>query len=108
MNRLVQGDVGSGKTVVAAGLCALAAQNGWQAAFMAPTEILAAQHAETLAPMLDKLGISCTLLTGSMTAAQKRAALAAIETGAAQVVVGTHALIQQGCAVPPAGCRYRG
>ena len=77
-------------------LCALAAQNGWQAAFMAPTEILAAQHAETLAPMLDKLGISCTLLTGSMTAAQKRAALAAIETGAAQVVVGTHALIQQG------------
>ena len=63
---------------------------------MAPTEILAAQHAETLAPMLDKLGISCTLLTGSMTAAQKRAALAAIETGAAQVVVGTHALIQQG------------
>ena len=96
MNRLVQGDVGSGKTVVAAGLCALAAQNSWQAAFMAPTEILAAQHAETLAPMLDKLGISCTLLTGSMTAAQKRAALAAIETGAAQVVVGTHALIQQG------------
>ena len=96
MSRLVQGDVGSGKTVVAAALCALAAQNGWQAAFMAPTEILAAQHAETLAPMLDKLGISCTLLTGSMTAAQKRAALAAIETGAAQVVVGTHALIQQG------------
>ena len=94
-NRLVQGDVGSGKTVVAAALCALAAQNGWQAAFMAPTEILAAQHAETLAPMLEKLGISCTLLTGSMTASQKRAALAAIETGAAQVVVGTHALIQQ-------------
>lgn len=96
MNRLVQGDVGSGKTVVAAALCALAAQNGWQAAFMAPTEILAAQHAETLAPMLEKLGIACTLLTGSMTAAQKRAALAAIETGVAQVVVGTHALIQQG------------
>ena len=95
MNRLVQGDVGSGKTVVAAALCALAAQNGWQAAFMAPTEILAAQHAETLSPMLGKLGLTCTLLTGSMTAAQKRAALAAIESGAASVVVGTHALIQQ-------------
>lgn len=95
MNRLVQGDVGSGKTVVAAALCALAAQNGWQAAFMAPTEILAAQHAQTLAPMLEKMGIVCTLLTGSMSAAQKRAALAAIETGAAQIVVGTHALIQQ-------------
>ena len=95
MNRLVQGDVGSGKTVVAAALCALAAQNGWQAAFMAPTEILAAQHAETLSPMLGKLGLTCTLLTGSMTAAQKRAALAAIESGAANVVVGTHALIQQ-------------
>ena len=86
MNRLVQGDVGSGKTVVAAALCALAAQNGWQAAFMAPTEILAAQHAETLSPMLSKLGLTCTLLTGSMTAAQKRAALAAIESGAANVV----------------------
>lgn len=95
MNRLVQGDVGSGKTVVAAALCVLAAQNGWQAAFMAPTEILAAQHAETLSPMLGKLGLTCTLLTGSMTAAQKRAALAAIESGAANVVVGTHALIQQ-------------
>ena len=94
MNRLVQGDVGSGKTVVAAALCALAAQNGYQAAFMAPTEILAAQHAETLAPLLEKLGITCTLLTGSMGAAQKRAALAAIESGQAQVVVGTHALIQ--------------
>ena len=95
MNRLVQGDVGSGKTIVAAALCALAAKSGFQAAFMAPTEILAAQHAETLAPLLEKLGITCTLLTGSMNAAQKRAALAAIESGAAQVVIGTHALIQQ-------------
>lgn len=95
MNRLVQGDVGSGKTVVAAALCVLAAQNGCQAAFMAPTEILAAQHAKTLAPLLETLGISVTLLTGSMTAAQKRTALAAIESGRAQVVVGTHALIQQ-------------
>ncbi len=96
MNRLIQGDVGSGKTVVAAGACVLAAQNGWQAAFMAPTEILAAQHAKTLTPMLRKIGVSCTLLTGSMGAAQKREALAKIESGEAQVVVGTHALIQKG------------
>lgn len=96
MNRLVQGDVGSGKTIVAAALCALAAKNGCQAAFMAPTEILAAQHAETLAPLLERLCISCTLLTGSMSAPQKRAALAAIKSGSAQVVIGTHALIQQG------------
>lgn len=98
MNRLVQGDVGAGKTVVAAALCVLAAQNGWQSAFMAPTEILAAQHAETLTPLLGQLGITVTLLTGSMSAAQKRTALAAIECGAAQVVVGTHALIQQSVA----------
>ncbi|WP_283673840.1 ATP-dependent DNA helicase RecG [Butyricicoccus sp. Marseille-Q5471] len=95
MNRLVQGDVGSGKTIVAAALCVLAAQNGYQAAFMAPTEILAAQHAKSLTPILEKLGITLTLLTGSMTAAQKRKTLARIESGAAQVVVGTHALIQQ-------------
>ena len=130
MNRLVQGDVGSGKTVVAAGLCALAAQNGWQAAFMAPTEILAAQHAETLAPMLHKLGISCTLLTGSMTAAQKRAAPQAghlvhaahwlDDCRAETCGTGRHRdrcgaggcghtrAHSAGCAVPPAGCRYRG
>lgn len=95
MNRLVQGDVGSGKTIVAAALCVLAAQNGWQAALMAPTEILAAQHAKTLAPILEKLGISCTLLTGSLSAPEKRAALAAIQSGAAQVVIGTHTLIQK-------------
>jgi len=95
MNRLVQGDVGSGKTVVAAAACVLAAANGFQAAFMAPTEILAVQHAKTLAPMLEKIGITCTLLTGSMGARQKRETLAAIQSGEAQVVVGTHALIQK-------------
>ena len=95
MNRLLQGDVGSGKTLVAAALCALAAANGYQAAFMAPTEILAAQHAETLVKMLAPLHITVTLLTGSMGAAQKRQALSRIESGQAQVVIGTHALIQQ-------------
>ena len=96
MNRLVQGDVGSGKTVVAAALCVLAAQNGYQAAFMAPTEILAVQHAKTILPLLEKLGIKGTLLISSLPAAQKREALADIEQGKAQVVIGTHALIQKG------------
>lgn len=98
MNRLIQGDVGSGKTMVAAALCLLAATNGYQSAFMAPTEILAAQHAETLAPLMAQLGVSVTLLTGSMNAAQKRIALEQIRTGEAQVVIGTHALIQEGVA----------
>lgn len=96
MNRLVQGDVGSGKTVIAAALCVLAAQNGYQAAFMAPTEILAMQHAETLAPLFQKAGIHTVVLTGSMKAAAKRQALAQIESGTAQVIIGTHALIQKG------------
>lgn len=96
MNRLVQGDVGSGKTVVAAALCVLAAQNGYQAALMAPTEILAAQHFETLSPLLVRLGFGCVLLTGSMGASARREAFARIESGEAQVVIGTHALIQKG------------
>lgn len=95
MNRLVQGDVGSGKTVVAAALCALAAQNGYQSALMAPTEILAAQHYETLSPLLAKLGAQCVLLTGSMGARDKRDALAALADGRAAVAIGTHALIQK-------------
>lgn len=96
MNRLVQGDVGSGKTVVAAALCVLAAQNGYQAALMAPTEILAAQHMDILAPLLQKLELRCVLLTGSMRVPARREALAQIKSGAAQVVIGTHALIQKG------------
>ena len=74
MNRLVQGDVGSGKTMVAAAACFCAVQNGRQAAFMAPTEILAEQHARTLTQLLGPLGVRVLLLTGSRTAAQKRAA----------------------------------
>lgn len=95
MNRLIQGDVGSGKTVVAAALCVLAAQNGYQAALMVPTEILAAQHYATLSPLLDKLGYRAVLLTGSMGAAVRREALRCIACGEAAVVVGTHALIQK-------------
>ena len=92
MNRLVQGDVGSGKTMVAAAACFCAIQNGHQAAFMAPTEILAEQHAQSLSRLFSPLGIHVTLLTGSMTAAQKRAAKSAITSGAAQLIIGTHAL----------------
>lgn len=95
MNRLLQGDVGSGKTMVAAALCILTAKNGYQAALMAPTEILAAQHAEKLASIFERLDIPCTLLTGSMSAKQKKTALEAIASGTAKVVIGTHALIQK-------------
>lgn len=95
MNRLVQGDVGSGKTVLAALLCYLAAQNGYQSAIMAPTEILAAQHMESLQGIFGSVGIRCALLLGSMTAKQKAECKAKIAAGEVQVVIGTHALIQK-------------
>ena len=98
MNRLVQGDVGSGKTAVAAGCAWLAVRSGWQCAMMAPTEILAEQHAKTLSAMLAPAGIEVGLLTGSMKVSEKRKVLAALETGALPFVVGTHALLSQGVA----------
>ena len=98
MNRLVQGDVGSGKTAVAAGCAWLAVRSGWQCAMMAPTEILAEQHAKTLSAMLAPAGIQVGLLTGSMKVSEKRKVLAALETGALPFVVGTHALLSQGVA----------
>lgn len=96
MNRLVQGDVGSGKTAVAAAAIYAAVKNGHQAAMMAPTEILAAQHLETLQGFFEGMGITVVLLTGSLKAKEKRHALEMIATGAADVVVGTHAIIQEG------------
>jgi ATP-dependent DNA helicase RecG len=96
MNRLLQGDVGSGKTLVAAALLWLAVKNGAQAAFMAPTEILADQHYATLCHMLEPLGLRIIKLTGSMTAAQKRKANELLAQGMADVAVGTHALISAG------------
>ena len=93
MNRLLQGDVGSGKTLVAAALIWQAVQNGCQAAFMAPTEILAEQHFHSLASMLEPYGIRVVKLTGSMTAAQKRNTNQLLSLGQAQVAVGTHALL---------------
>ena len=95
MNRLVQGDVGSGKTMVAAAACFCAIQNGHQAAFMAPTEILAEQHAVSLAKLFSPLGTSVALMTGSLPATQKRQHKAEIADGSAQLIVGTHALITQ-------------
>lgn len=94
MNRLVQGDVGSGKTAVAAAAIYTAVKNGHQAAMMAPTEILAQQHYETLTEFYRDMGITVVLLTGSMRAKEKRLAYGMIATGAADVVVGTHAIIQ--------------
>ena len=95
MNRLVQGDVGSGKTAVAAAAIYTAVKNGHQAAMMAPTEILAAQHMETLNEFFKGMDINVVMLTGSMRAKEKRLAYDMISTGAADVVVGTHAIIQQ-------------
>ena len=95
MNRLVQGDVGSGKTMVAAAAAYLAIQNGKQAALMAPTEILAEQHHKSLSKLLEPLGIRVCLLTGSLTVKTKREVRAAIENGQVDLVVGTHALVSE-------------
>ena len=94
MHRLLQGDVGSGKTVVAALAAAVAMDAGWQCALMAPTEILAEQHFRKLVDWLEPLGIKVAWLTGSLKAKVKREQLAAVASGEAQLVVGTHAVIQ--------------
>lgn len=98
MSRLVQGDVGSGKTIVALLAMMYAGLNGCQAVMMAPTEVLARQHYQTFETMFRQYDVplEVELLTGSMTAAQKRAAYRRIESGEAQIIVGTHALIQKG------------
>ncbi len=95
MQRLLQGDVGSGKTVVAALAAAQAIDNGFQAALMAPTEILAEQHFRKLVDWLEPLSVKVAWLTGSLTAKARREAVAMIESGEAQLAVGTQALIQQ-------------
>ena len=93
MNRLCQGDVGSGKTMVAAACVYFAAKNGRQAALMAPTEILARQHYETLSPLLEKLGVRCALLTGSTGVRARRETNAALAAGEIDLAIGTHALL---------------
>lgn len=96
MNRLVQGDVGAGKTAVAAAAILAAVRCGYQAAMMAPTEILAEQHAINLKRLFSSVGISVALLIGKLGAKERRKAADAIKNGEAQVVVGTHAVIQDG------------
>lgn len=96
MNRLLQGDVGSGKTAVAAALCWFAVENGLQAAVMAPTEILAQQHYRSLSGFLQPCGLRVGLLTGSMSAAGKKHVRAQLVAGELDVITGTHALLQEG------------
>lgn len=95
MNRLVQGDVGSGKTVIAALALLLNAKNGYQGALMVPTEVLAKQHYESLSDMCSKYGVNVTLLTGSMTAKEKKAEYEIIKNHQTDIIIGTHALIQE-------------
>jgi len=97
MNRMIEGDVGSGKTVVATMAALMAIKRGWQVAFMAPTELLARQHADTIFALMKPLGLEPVvgLLVGSLTAAQKKKAHEAIASGQIQFIIGTQALIQE-------------
>ena len=95
MNRLLQGDVGSGKTVVALLAMLLAIDNGYQCCLMAPTEILARQHLASLGELLQHMPVSLTLLTGSTKAAERRKLLAALSEGSVNILIGTHALIEE-------------
>ena len=95
MNRLLQGDVGSGKTMVAAALIYQAAKSGYQTALMAPTELLAKQHIKTLSPLLEKWGIKAGLLTGSLRVKERNGVLAQAQAGEIDLLIGTHALLSE-------------
>lgn len=103
MNRLIQGDVGSGKTLVAAGAAYFARCNGFTTLVMVPTEVLARQHYATFRGFLEPLGVRVGLLSGSMTAAEKKAVRAAAAEGEIDVLIGTHALIQKSSAIKKLG-----
>ena len=94
MNRLVQGDVGSGKTVVAAMAMYKAVKNGYQASMMAPTALLATQHYFGISKMLEPFGIKCALFTSSLTKKQKEKLIAQLVNGEIDIAIGTHALIE--------------
>jgi len=96
MHRMLQGDVGSGKTIVALFAALVALENGFQAAIMAPTELLAEQHAGTIRGLLAPLGVEPVLVTGSLAARERKAIAARLASGEPLIVVGTHALVQQG------------
>ena len=100
MNRLLQGDVGSGKTVIAALAAMVAVGSGWQATLMAPTEILARQHYERLSPWLEPLGVRVGWLAGSLGVAAKRRVKQAVAAGEVDVLIGTHALIEDSVVFP--------
>lgn len=95
MNRLVQGDVGCGKTAVAYVLSYLMAVNGYQTVLMVPTDVLARQHFESFSKLFEPMGITCALLTAGVKGKQRKALLEAVENGTAQIIIGTHALIQE-------------
>ena len=104
MNRLVQGDVGSGKTVVGAAVCYNVVKNGYQSAFMAPTEILAQQHYENFKKLFEPFGINIGILIGSMTKSQKDKVREKLECGEIDIIVGTHALLTESTKFKNLGC----
>lgn len=103
MRRLLQGDVGSGKTVIAAAACALSCRAGYQVAVVAPTEVLAAQHFKTFRGMLEPMGIRCDLLTGGTTGSQRKFISESLEDGSLDVLIGTHAVLEDTVVIPGLG-----
>jgi ATP-dependent DNA helicase RecG len=106
MNRLLQGDVGSGKTLVSLLSMLIALDNGFQAAMMAPTEILAQQHYGTLSRFLEKMPLRVRLLTGSTKSAERRSIIQALNAGEIDILVGTHALLEDPVRFDPADARH--
>lgn len=103
MRRLLQGDVGSGKTVVAAAACTVCCRSGYQAVMVAPTEVLASQHYRTVSCMLEPLGIRCGLLTGGTKAADRKILLESLLDGSLDVLIGTHAVFEDRVVIPEMG-----